>query len=263
MQASAQGLIFGYDEAGNGTPLLLLHGFPLYRRMWAPQLAALAGRAHCIAADVRGFGESAADPPFTIDQFADDAVALLDSLGVTEPAVVCGLSMGGYIAFALWRRHPSRVRALVLADTRPAADTAETKKKRQELIQTVRARGSAAIAESQARAMLSARTLERCPEKLGEVQAMIAAQRPEAIAGASEAMLSRPDSTSTLATITVPVLIVVGDHDAITPPAISEEMNRAIPNSHLERLSGAGHLSSLERPAAFNGAVADFLATVG
>jgi 3-oxoadipate enol-lactonase len=263
MQASARGLIVGYDEAGNGTPLLLLHGFPLHRRMWAPQLAALSGRAHCIAPDVRGFGESAIAPPFTIDQFADDAVALLDSLGVTEPAVVCGLSMGGYIAFALWRRHPSRVRALVLADTRPTADTAETKEKRRELIQTVRTRGSAAIAESQARAMLSPRTLERCPEKLGEVQAMIAAQRPEAIAGASEAMLSRLDSTPTLATITVPALLVVGEHDSITPPAISEEMQHAIPNSRLERLSGAGHLSSLERPAAFNGAVADFLATVG
>ncbi len=262
MKASAQGLIVGYDEAGSGTPLLLLHGFPLYRRMWAPQVAALAGRAHCIAPDVRGFGESDIAPPFTIDQFADDAVALLDSLGVAEPAVVCGLSMGGYIAFALWRRHPSRVRALILADTRPTADTAETKEKRRELIETVRARGSAAIAESQARAMLSPRTLERCPEKLGEVQAMITAQPPEAIAAASEAMMSRSDSTATMATITVPTLIVVGEHDAITPPAISGEMQRAIPNSRLEQLSGAGHLSSLERPAGFNGAVAEFLATL-
>ncbi|HUF31086.1 MAG TPA: alpha/beta fold hydrolase [Gemmatimonadaceae bacterium] len=262
MQASAQGLIVGYDEAGSGTPLLLLHGFPLNRRMWQPQLAALAGLAHCIAPDVRGFGDSDIAPPFTIDQFADDAISLLDAVGVTEPAVVCGLSMGGYIAFAIWRRHRDRVRALILADTRATADTEEAKVKRREVIETVRARGSGAIAESQARAMLSARTLERCPEALAEVQAMITSQRPEAIAGANEAMLARPDSTLTLATIAVPTLILVGEHDAITPPAISEEMQRAIPNSRLERLSGAGHLSSFERPAAFNGAVAELLETV-
>lgn len=262
MQASANGRIVGYDDTGSGIPLLLLHAFPLSRRMWAPQLAALAGRARCIAPDLRGFGESDGAPPFTIDRFADDAVALLDALGITTPAVVCGLSLGGYIAFALWRRHPARVRAMILADTRATADTAEGRAKRAATIDTARTRGSSAIAEQQAPALLSPRTVARCPGKLGDVRSTIAAQSPDAIVGATEAMLGRPDSTPTLATITVPTLIIVGEDDAITPPADAETMQRAIPGSRLERIAGAGHLSSLERPSAFNEVVAGFLASL-
>lgn len=262
MQASTEGRLVGYDDTGTGIPLLLLHAFPLSRRMWAPQLAALAGRARCIAPDVRGFGESDGAPPFTMDRFADDAVALLDALGTREPVVVCGLSMGGYIAFALWRRHPERIRAMILADTRATADTAEGRVKRAGTIETARTRGSAAIAEQQALALLSARTVARCPGKLGDVRAMIAAQTPTAIVGATEAMLARPDSTPTLATITVPTLIIVGEDDAITPPADAEAMQRAISGSRLERIAGAGHLSSLERPSAFNEVVAEFLASL-
>lgn len=262
MQASAGGRLVGHDDTGTGIPLLLLHAFPLSRRMWKPQLTALAGRARCIALDHRGFGESDGQPPHSIDRYADDAIALLDALGVKQPVVVCGLSLGGYIAFALWRRHPERLRALILADTRAAADTAEGRARRQALIDTVRTRGSGAIAEQQARALLSPRTIERCPEKLGDVQALIAAQSADAIVGASEAMLARPDSTPTLSTISVPTLIIVGEDDAVTPPADADIMHRAIRGSRLERIAGAGHLSSLERPSAFNEVVAGFLASL-
>lgn len=249
----------GYDEIGSGRPILFLHAFPLTRRMWRPQLAALAGRARCIAPDVRGFGESDPAEPHSMDQYADDAVALLDTIGVDEPVVVCGLSMGGYIAFALWRRHQDRIRALILADTRPTADTDEGRRNREALIDLARTGGSVAVADLQAPTLLVRRTLERCPEALEEVRAMIAAQSPEAIIGASRAMLDRPDSTPTLSTISVPVLLIVGSEDTLTPPPNAEAMQRAIAGSRLECVSGAGHLSNLDRPAAFNGIVAEFL----
>jgi 3-oxoadipate enol-lactonase len=263
VRASAGGRLVGYEEAGSGTPLLLLHGFPFTRRMWAPQLAGLTGRARCIAPDVRGFGETPADPPFTMDQYADDAIALLDALGVIERVVVCGFSMGGYIALALWRRHPERVRALILANTRANADGPEAVAGRHAIIGLARRDGPAAVAEHLAPKWLSPHTRRRSPETLGRLQAMAAAQSVEGIVGASEAMLHRPDSTETLATITIPTLIVVGEDDAITPPDVAEAMRRAIPHSRLEQLRLAGHLSSVERPAAFNGVVAEFLAEVG
>lgn len=262
MRATIGGRTVGYDAIGNGEPLLFLHGFPLHRRMWAPQLAALSPRAHCIAPDIRGFGESTPEPPFTMDQYADDAIALLDTLGVSDPVVVCGLSMGGYIAFALWRRHSTRVRALILADTRATADTPEGRRNRAALIETARSQGSAAIARLHGPTLLSERTLERNPETLDVVRAMIAAQSSDAIIGASEAMLERPDSTPTLGTISVPTLVVVGANDGVTPPPVAETMQRAIPGSRLERLPLAGHLSNLERPAAFNGVVAEFLSSL-
>jgi 3-oxoadipate enol-lactonase len=253
----------GYDDVGDGPPLLLLHAFPLSRRMWAPQIAALSGRMRCIAPDTRGFGESAAEPPFTMDRYADDAIELLDALGVSERVAVCGLSMGGYVSFALWHRHADRVRALVLADTRATADTPEGKRKRAAMIELARSRGAAAVAEQQAPALLSKRTAERCPELLDTVRTMITAQSPEAIVGASEAMMHRPDSTPTLGTITVPTLIIVGSDDTVTPPSDAETMHRAIPGSRLERIPNAGHLSNLERPAAFNAVLAEFLDSLG
>ena len=262
MRTTIGGRTVGYDVMGNGPPLLLLHGFPLHRRMWAPQIAALAACAHCIAPDIRGFGESTAEPPFTMDQYADDAIALLDALGVTEPAVVCGLSMGGYIAFSIWRRHATRVRALVLADTRATADSPEGRRNREATIQTARSQGSAAIADAQAPTLLSSRTLERCPETVDAVRAMIAAQSPEAIVGASEAMRDRTDSTTTLGTISVPTLVIVGSDDTITPPEVAADMQRSIPGSRLEQIPNAGHLGNLERPAAFNGLVAELMSSL-
>lgn len=243
--------------------MLFLHAFPLHRRMWSPQLTALAGRARCIALDHRGFGESNAVPPFTMDRYADDAIELLDVLEIREPVVVCGLSMGGYIAFALWRRHAERVRALILADTRPSADSSEGRRNREALIALARDKGSAAVAELQASTLLSKRTVARSPELLEDVRSMIAAQKPEAIIGATEAMLGRPDSTMTLGMITVPTLIVVGSDDTVTPPSDAEGMQRAIRDSRLERIPNAGHLSNLERPAAFNAVVTEFLASLG
>src|SRR6185436_15684051 len=134
MIALSDGLEIAYDDVGTGIPMVFIHGFPHNRALWAPQVNALVDRARCLAPDLRGFGDSMAAPPYSMDQYADDVVALMDAAKV-ERAIIAGLSMGGYVAFALWRRHRARVRALVLADTRAGADTVEGAERRRSLIE--------------------------------------------------------------------------------------------------------------------------------
>jgi pimeloyl-ACP methyl ester carboxylesterase len=258
MLALVRDISIGYDDVGAGLPVVFLHGFPHNRSLWAPQLSALVDRCRCIAPDLRGFGESGTDGPYSMDQYADDIAALLDVLEI-ERAVVAGLSMGGYIAFALWRRHGSRVRALVLADTRPGADDAEGRAKRAALVELARARGTGAVADAQIAGMVGKSTREKCPELVDAVHAMLESAPVEGVIGALEAMMARPDSTPLLPGIDVPTLLVVGEEDVLTPPKESRAMHEAIAGSRLEILAGAGHVSNLERPAAFNHVVSEFL----
>jgi 3-oxoadipate enol-lactonase len=248
----------GYDEVGAGNPLLLLHGFPHDRTLWAPQLTGLSRRSRVIAVDLRGFGESSVSPPFTVDQYADDAAALMDALGI-ERAIIGGLSMGGYAALAFWRRHRRRVRGLVLADTRAGADSEEGRAKRREMIALARAEGSDAIARSMLTGMVGKKTRDRHPEIAESVRVMMARASVDGVVGALEAMMTRPDSTPTLPTIDVPVLVVVGADDALTPPKEAATLAAAIRGSTLEVIPRAGHVSNVERPAAFNYVVTDFL----
>ncbi len=251
----------GYEDVGKGLPVVFLHGFPHDRSLWSPQLGALMDRCRCIAPDMRGFGESAVQGPYTMNRYADDVVALLDALHI-ERAVVTGLSMGGYVAFALWRRHRSRIRALVLADTRAGADNTEGRAKRRAMIDTVRAEGMEPIVDAQVTGMLGKTTREKHPELADSVRRMLARAPAEGVIGALEAMIGRPDSTETLPTIDVPTLIVVGDEDVLTPPKEARAMHEGIRGSRLEVLAGAGHLSNLERPAAFNHVVSEFVSVL-
>ncbi len=248
-----------HDAAGVGTPVLLLHGFPHDRTLWAPQLAGLMSRCRCIAPDLRGFGMSPVAPPYNMDRYADDVVELLDRLGIERP-VVAGLSMGGYVALAMWRRHRRRIRALVLLDTRAGADSDESRAKRRQQIETVRSQGPVVLAAQLLPGQLGDRTRERHPEVVEDVRMMLARAPVEGIVGALEAMISRPDSTPTLRTIDVPTLIVVGEEDSLTPPAEARKLHEGIAGSRLELISGAGHLSSLERPAAVNHVLSEFIA---
>jgi pimeloyl-ACP methyl ester carboxylesterase len=247
-----------YDDIGTDVPIVFLHGFPLDRSMWAPQVGALVRQGRCIAPDLRGFGESTPAPPYSMDQYADDVAALLDMLGAPA-SVVVGLSMGGYIAFAFWRRHRARVRALVLADTRAGADSDEGRETRRRLIEVARSRGSKTVAEMQVASMVGETTRARRPEVAGTVRAMMAAAPIEGIVGALEAMMARPDSTPTLATIDVPTLILVGEEDALTPRIEAQAMHEQIRGSRLEVIAQAGHICNLERPAAFNHIVSEFV----
>ena len=252
------GAAIGYDDTGQGPAVVFLHAFPLNRTMWAPQTSALAAAWRCVTIDARGFGESTPTHPFTVDRYADDVVAVLDALGI-ERATVVGLSIGGYVAFALWRRHPQRVRSLVLADTRPGADTPETRDRRRELIALARASGVDAVADRQMVGLLGKSTRERGPEIETSTRSIAANATVDGVVGALEAMMERPDSTATLATIVVPSLIVAGEEDVLTPPKEARAMHAMIYGSRLEILAHAGHLSSIERPAAFNAVLNEFL----
>jgi len=251
-----------YSSVGTGTPIVFIHGFPHNRTLWAPQLAALGRQFHCIAPDLRGFGESEARGPYSMDQYADDVAHLLDTLGI-ERAVVGGLSMGGYIAFAFWRRHRDRLRALILADTRSGADSDEGRQKRRDMITLARTRGAGAVADAMIEGMVGKSTRRERPELVRSVHAMLASAPVEGVVGALEAMMTRSDSTPTLATIDVPTLIVVGDEDVLTPPAEARAMHSAIPGSQLAVIPAAGHVSNLERPEEFNRAVGEFMAQNG
>lgn len=250
-----------FDDVGSGLPVVFLHAFPLHRGMWAPQLGALLGQARCIAIDRRGFGESSARPPLTIDRFADDAIGVLDTLRI-DRAVFVGLSMGGYEAFSIWRRHPARVRALVLADTRAAADSDEGRERRRALIALAREHGSTAVAAKQIDSSVGKTTRTRLPDVVDAAHAMMTTAPVAGIVGALEAMMERPDSTPLLPTIDVPTLLIAGGEDAVTPAKEMRAMHEAIPGSKFEVIAEAGHLSSLERPAAFNTLLSEFFASL-
>lgn len=249
----------GYDDVGKGEAVLFLHGFPHNRTLWAAQLSALFDRARCVAPDLRGFGESTIAAPYSVDQYADDAVALLDALRI-QRAVVCGLSMGGYVALALWRRHRRRVRGLILMDTRAGDDSPEGRAKRDQMIALARAKGSGGVADAMITGMVGKQTREKCPEVVDAVHRMLERAPLPGVIGALEAMRDRPDATETLGTIDVPTLILVGEDDVLTPPSEAERLQAGIRGSRLEVIARAGHVSNVERPAAVNHLVSEYLA---
>lgn len=250
-----------HGDVGRGLPVVLLHAFPLNRSMWEPQIAALFGECRCIVPDLRGFGDSPQGGPYTMDRYADDVAALLDALQI-EQAVVAGLSMGGYVAFALLRRHRKRIRALVLSDTRATADTPEAAQKRLDLIEVARTQGVDAVADRQLSGLVGKSTREKQPDLVERIRSIILRSSVEGIVGALDAMRTRLDSTPLLAGIDVPTLILVGEEDAVTPAKEARAMHEAIPKSRLEVIPEAGHLSNLERPAAFNRALSDFVGSL-
>lgn len=264
MIVSINGNVFGYDDAGSGLPVVFLHGFPHDRSLWAQQRTALAPRVRCIAPDLRGFGVSVAKGPYSMDQYADDVVALLDNLDI-GPAVFCGLSMGGYIAMALWRRHPERVRGFVFCDTKAGADSEAARANRELLIGVAHGEGAGAVADRMLLGMIGKATRSRQPSLEADVRAMMARQPVAGIVGALGALRDRPDSHETLKSITVPTLVLVGEDDVLTPPSDAQSMLDALPEAAAARMdiiAGAGHVSCLERPAAVTHALAEYLLTL-
>jgi 3-oxoadipate enol-lactonase len=258
--SSVNGHAIGYDDVGVGLPVVFIHGFPHDRSLWASQFGAASIPTRAIACDLRGFGESEGTAT-TIDDYASDVAALLHALGIVK-AVVVGISMGGYVALALWRREPALVRALVLTDTRAGADSDAGRAKRNEQIEFVQTRGPAALADVLIQGMVGKDTRALRPDLTERVHAMLSRASTGASVGALIAMRDRPDATATLATITVPTLIVVGEDDVLTPVSEARAMHAAIPASRLEIVVGAGHLPNVERPAAFNHILSEFLGSL-
>jgi pimeloyl-ACP methyl ester carboxylesterase len=258
--ARVRGVEMAYnDTGGDGAALVLLHGFPFDRSMWRGQAEALRGEFRVVAPDLRGSGATPlGEGVVTMETLAEDVAALLDELNVGS-VVLGGLSMGGYVAFEFFRRFPGRVRALVLADTRPQADAEEGRRAREENARRALREGMAPIVETMLPKLLSAGTLGRGGEVPERVRAMMLGTSPEGAAASLRAMALRRDQTDLLPSIKVPALIVVGGEDAITPPADAEAMGAKIDGSRLFVVEGAGHLSNVERPDDFNRALVGFL----
>lgn len=257
-----------------GAPVLVLvHAFPLAANMWEPQFKQASAPSapsaappgwRLLAPDLRGFGGTpAVDGDLenaSIDDYAKDVIDLLSELGI-DRAVMGGLSMGGYVTFAMLRRAADRVRGLVLADTKSGADTLEARGNRRNVLALLDREGPSGIARDMAPKLVGPTTQTDRPELEAGVRRLIKQQSAAAIRGAVLRLMERPDSTPQLASIRVPTLVLVGRDDAITPVVESQRMADAIPGAQLVIVPKAGHLSSLEQPEAFNAALSEFLAT--
>jgi 3-oxoadipate enol-lactonase len=244
-----------FSDTGAGSPLVLLHGFPFSGAMWGPQVADLSKRCRVIVPDLPGLGQSEPVNNPHLARWADHVVELLEQLRVTR-AVVAGLSMGGYVALAIARRHPSLVSGLILANSRAGADDVAARAKREELALAVLAGGSAVLVAELMPKLLA----PGAPASLvADVAAMIRMAPPQGAADAARAMARRDDSVRLVKKLAVPLLAITGAQDALIAPEESERMASAAPQGRLEIIEGAGHLSNLEAPDRFNAAVRTFL----
>jgi len=250
-------------DAGAGWPVLLVHAFPLTADMWRPQLDRVPVGWRFIAPDMRGFGPGAGDardgPVATsIDDYARDMSGVLDALHIDD-AVIGGLSMGGYVTFALHRHEPERFTGMVLADTRAQPDTPDGRSGRAKMRDLLAEQGPRAVADQMIPKVLSEAARRDAPELVEATRRMIESSAPAAIDAALAAMMDRPDSTPDLSRISCPVLVLVGSEDGVTPPRDAELMHGAAPRSRLTVIHGAGHLANMERPDEFSHALHDFL----
>jgi 3-oxoadipate enol-lactonase len=247
-----------YLEAGSGPPVVLLHGFPLSADMWRAQLENVPEGWRFIAPDLRGFGPEAMAPTHSMDDMAESVVAFLRAMRI-DKVTLGGLSMGGYVAFAVMRRAPELAVRLILADTRATADNEQGRAARNKMVETLRTLGVSAVADEIMPKLLGETTRRHAPEVETRVRTLIAVNTAEGLAGAVSAMRDRPDSSSLLSSISVPTLVLVGEEDVLTPPADAEAMRSKLSRARLVGIPRAGHLSNLEAPEAFSTALADFL----
>lgn len=260
---TVNGVSLAVEVRGDGPALLFVHGYPLDRTIWRDQIDALEGFRR-IAPDLRGMGESdAPDLGYGMPTYAADLAALLDTLGVDD-VILCGLSMGGYVIFEFLRRWRERVRAVVLMDTRAEPDGTEARRSRDLAAASARESGAGVIAEQMLPKMLGTSTPERSPEVVERVRRLMAGTPVAGLVGALAAMRDRPDSTGLLPTLAgLPVLVLVGEEDAITPPDAARRLAAAIPGARLVVITGAGHLPPVERPSETTAALREFLRVVG
>jgi 3-oxoadipate enol-lactonase len=259
-QVEIPGARLNVVDRGQGSPLLLVHGFPLNHSMWSAQIETFSATQRVIAPDLRGFGRSSVtEGTVTMEQFADDCQALLGALGIDEPITFCGLSMGGYIAWQFARKYGDRLSRLILCDTRAAADSAEAADTRRKMARHVLASGTEFIASAMLPKLFAPSTVERHPDRIEAVRQMILGSDPQGIAAAQQGLAARPDATPWLATIGMPTLVLVGASDAISPPEEMQQIAAAIPHSEYRVIPAAGHMAPMENPDAVNAAMTEFL----
>ncbi len=260
MKTIINGYHLAFDDVGSGPAVLLIHGFPLNRQMWEPQVGALVrGGYRVVTVDLRGFGES--DVPegaCGMADYADDLAGLLDHLGI-EQAVVGGMSMGGYVLFSLLERHPRRVKAACFIVTRAGADDAEGREKRSRLAKATLDQGPEPVAETFAAILFADRTRQERPELIRRVVEWMEATDPKGLAGGLLAMRDRKDFTPMLELFEIPALVIGAENDRAIPAEQAQKIHQGLPNSTFCLIPDAGHMASLEAPEAFNRCLIDFL----
>jgi len=262
-KVTVHGVTLATEDRGAGSPLVLVHGFPLDHTMWEAQIESLSGRWRVIAPDLRGFGQSGVtEGTVTMAQLADDVAALLEALEIREPIVLCGLSMGGYVALAFWKRHVGRLRGLVLCDTRAAPDSAEAAAARRQTADRVLREGMQVWADAMLPRLVGPETRESQPQIAERLRATILACDPRGAAAAALGMAGRPDFTAELGGIRCPTLVLVGAGDAISPREEMLSMAARIPACRFVSIEGSGHMTPMERPAEVNDAIAAFLTEI-
>lgn len=254
------GATLSVNDVGQGLPILFVHGFPLDHTMWREQAADLSRDHRCIAPDLRGFGQSTVtEDKVTMEQFADDLAKLLDALRITEPIVLCGLSMGGYIAWQFIRRHAARLRGLILCDTRAVPDSSEAAASRLKLADDVIDLGPEVVVKAMLPRLVAPGFRVREPQWIEEIRQVILATNPQGIAAASRGMAERADARPWLAKIKCPTLVLVGEQDVISPPTEMSELASAISNAAYCVIPDSGHLAPLENSISTNLAFRSFL----
>lgn len=253
-----------YDDVGEGDiPVIFLHGFPFDKTMWQTQLDFLKSSQRVIACDIRGFGKSKDEnSTFSIDMFADDLIDFMDKLSIGK-AILCGLSMGGFIALNVMEKKPDRFEALILCDTQCIADTHEIREKRYAIIDQITQEGTTSFNEEFIKSVFCKVSFDTKKELVKNVHNVVFANSQRIIAMGLVALAGRSETCSRLDEITIPTLIICGREDEVTPLEQSESMNEAIKDSTLHVIDNAGHVSNLEQPDEFNEHIRDFLAMVG
>lgn len=260
MQVKLADFNMAYAQAGEGLPVLLVHGYPLNKEIWQSQLEGLSSLARVITPDLRGYGDSSSTSgAYSMDLLAEDCHALLQALGVPPPVVVGGLSMGGYVAMAYARKFPTEVAGLLLVSTRAAADSPEAANNRLKAQETARTAGLETIFDNMLPRLLSPRNLAENPELVQRVRQIMATSSLNGVLGALEGMRQRPDSLDVLLAFKKPALIIHGADDQLIPHVEAGAMHAALSDSQMVVLDRAAHLPSLEQPEAFNHAMAAFL----
>lgn len=246
-----------YEEAGSGPAIVLVHGFPLDHRIWLDQIAQLSSRFRVIAPDLKGFGRSTSSEAFTMDSMADDLAAFIAAVHAA-PSVVAGLSMGGYVAFSLALRHPQILKGLAIVCSKAEADTQAGKEGRQKMAELAQTKGAKPVADQMMPKMFCENTYRNRPELVEELRQIMEACPPTTIANACFAMRERADRVPDLPKLTMPVMFVLGEKDSIIPAEMGKAMASACKQGALKLIPGAGHLATMEEPAAVSQVLGDF-----
>jgi 3-oxoadipate enol-lactonase len=242
-----------------GIPVVFIHGFPFSHEMWNLQMHALPQNVRAIAYDVRGHGLSdVGDGQYTIELFVDDLIGLLDHLGISK-AILCGLSMGGYIALRAMERFPQRIAGLILCDTKSEADTDIAKINRSATLSLIKRSGVQSFTDDFLKRIFWNNTFENNPQAIQFIRNIIEANSPLGICGTLLALASRTDTTALLPSINIPTCIIVGEQDTLTPPSTSQKMHELISDSEYHIIPKAAHMSNIENPSIFNEILLAFL----